>query len=138
MKKKIIKVEIGDMEYGPEIINLEGKSFDNLQSADTFILSQHLLARQSLDKKGFSGSYYKMDFTITFEDGNTYKGTFDLGGKSESLLSRHVICFVGIYAEKLFPIHFTLPMQENFIKNNQFKEQYLTMWNNYDFGQPNL
>jgi len=59
--------------------------------------------------------YYKTDFTITFEDGEEYKGRYDIGSDYPTL-SDHVINFCQIYGGIKKPSRMTDSQWEKFKK----------------------
>jgi hypothetical protein len=89
------------------------------------------------------GAYDKCDFKITFEDGETYEGTYDLKHFSEerASLKDHVRKFVGCYSTLLRPPwtyregkeHYWEEMKERFIEDGTAGMMYW-LASYYDVG----
>lgn len=74
------------------------------------------------------GGYDKMDFTITFADGGTYSGTYDLKSAERPNLKRHVRDFVQCYAGLMeMPAHMLEGPGSPNIRERQAKEN----WQNF-------
>jgi hypothetical protein len=87
---------------------------------------------------GGLGGYDKCDFTIEFEDGETYSGRYDLQRHmDEGLLQEHVQRFVKFHAGLYRPVHMTPESYENLLRQygEETKKGFLEFLGKYDIGQ---
>jgi hypothetical protein len=51
------------------------------------------------------GSYHKCDFKVTYEDGETYEGRYDLSKKTRTTIEEHMTRHCEFYAGRWVPPH---------------------------------
>lgn len=100
-----VKKIVLDRAEGPsdECFSRTFKSFDEADSA---------LRKWSWSTKG---AYDKVDFEITFKDGETYKGRYDMVHNDPGRLREHVLEFLGFYGGVLKPDHMTDQAYKEFL-----------------------
>lgn len=78
------------------------RTVDSLAAADAVL-------REWSETAPATGGYDKCDFKITFADGETYEGRYDLVHWTRELpnLGKHVLNFVGFHAGARCPPHMT-------------------------------
>lgn len=76
----------------------ESGNFTSPEEFRTFADANVFLRELARNAPGPGGGYYKTDFTITFEDGETYEGRIDLTNVESPDLVEHVRKFVEFYA----------------------------------------
>jgi hypothetical protein len=82
------------------------------------------------------GGYDKCDFRITYADGDTYEGRYDLTrGMDEGTLARHVQCHVLFYAGLWMPPHLTEARYRNVVARAEVAN-YRVFAERYDLGAP--
>lgn len=82
IKIKSIKTGFSELSYAGH------RTFSTIEEANLFFRKACLLCGEE------SKSYFKTDFIITWEDGETYKGRFDISENNKKNLSEHVNQFV--------------------------------------------
>jgi hypothetical protein len=101
MKHQVVKVEL-DRAEGPvaECVKVE------LAGADAMMKAQVQMIRWSHTAPK-DGGYDKCDFTVTFDDGQTYKGRYDLvrSGRNDGneTIAEQVRNYIGFLAGELRP-----------------------------------
>ena len=99
------KIKVKSIQFGfsesPHIN--KGITFPDWESAENY-LTPIIIATELAKKGGTKSGYYKTDFTITFEDGEVYKGRYDIGS-DESTLRQHVRRFIETYSGRVKPGH---------------------------------
>ncbi len=129
-KIKVIKIELTFSE-SPNFTC--PKVFNDLEIANGFIWREHFRATQDKASGKLLG-YFKTDFTLTFEDGETYSGRFDIGSDARDL-SSHVIGFCEVYGGIKKPAHMTPERWEQFKKQyEKHAPDYRDFLNKYDLG----
>ena len=75
--------------------------------------------------KPFKG-YLKTDFRVTWADGETYEGRYDLHenglGDDNQTLAQHIISFLSFYAGLRCPVHMKQEEYEEFLKGRKVQE----------------
>ena len=86
-----------------------------------------------------SGGYDKCDFTVTFEDGETYSGRMDIkgGDNANESLAQHIGQFAQFYAGLWKPDHLTQKQYDDFLRNNDsynpgIAEEYKNFLSTYE------
>ncbi len=89
---KVKQIELGFSESNDVP---KGKTFDSFDAVNSF------LSRIKRPELG----YYKTDFVVTFESGETYKGRYDIGSDNDTL-DGHMRDFLNCTALRVRPPHF--------------------------------
>ncbi len=102
------------------------------QQADSLLLEWSQTA-----PKG--GGYHKVDFTVTYEDGETYSGRYDLRHWSEEYpsLAKHMRSFVAFHAGEYCPPHMTEEQYQRIMQTEPFtsqKPKYRKFLEKYEIG----
>lgn len=82
--------------------------------------------------------YDKCDFTVTWEDGETYTGRYDLKRHDQDfpeLLAYHIRSFIEFYAGTHKPEWMKPEQYQETIKGTDHAE-YINFLNNYEIGEP--
>jgi hypothetical protein len=101
MKHQVVKVEL-DRAEGPcdECVKVEFAGADAMMKAQTQMIRWSHTAPKD-------GGYDKCDFTVTFDDGQTYKGRYDLvhSGRNDGgeTIAEQVRNYIGFLAGELRP-----------------------------------
>ncbi len=61
------------------------------------------------------GSCDKTDFTVTFEDGETYTGEFALKRYGSTSIGEHIWCFLSFHAGLRRPAHLSVELYQGFL-----------------------
>jgi hypothetical protein len=109
MKKKIVKISFPFSE-APDFKPCD---FCSLAEANKFLRS---LPRPEL-------GYYKTDFILTFEDGETYEGRYDVGD-DESTLGDHIVAIAKGLNDPRHCSHDLLPQWINFLNEYEVMEAF--------------
>lgn len=112
MKILVRKIEITRAE-GPTG-SLERATVRTFEDADQKLLEASLTAPET-------GGYDKTDFAITFDDGNTYQGTYDLKHFRVDYpnLRKHVVGHLEMIAGYTVPSWMSSSQYDNFMQNNE-------------------
>lgn len=128
-KIKVIRVELTRAEGPSDLCGT--KFFNSLAEADAQLRENALTAPEG-------GGYDKHDFTLTFEDGETYEGRIDVvhpnnkrGTKNETI-GEHVRDFLrfssGLYTKDELPKHFkTLSSYLEFVNTSNSEKERIEM-----------
>lgn len=113
------------------------RTFTDFESADQFLRE---LARNA---PGPGGGYYKTDFEIEFEDGETYSGRYDLTNHETVDLARHVRQFAKFYSGRLMaselPSHLTSEQyREIVLRNVTQRDGLIRLLDGYRLGDPGI
>lgn len=110
IKVQVVKVWLRRAE-GPHALCFE-RTYGNIADADRELRRWALTAPAD-------GGYDKCDFKLTFADGNTYEGRYDLKRADATygdLIGRHVLEFLRFHAGLRRPSHLTEAQYENFLR----------------------
>jgi hypothetical protein len=109
------------------------RAFSDFESANTF------LRELSRNAPGPHEGYFKTDFTITFEDGETYSGRIDLTNFETPDLGAHVRKFVEFYSGGLacdqLPSHISpSTYRTTVLRNMDTRDASIRFRDNYQLG----
>lgn len=125
-KKKIESIRIERVEgLITECVSVEAMNF----SMANLIL---LIWAKTAPK---SGGYHKVDFAITYEDGEQYKGRYDMKHSSIEIpdLRKHVLEFVNFMRGAAKPAHMKQDVYDTYISEfAEAKDQAIDFYNNYE------
>lgn len=132
-KCKAVRIEIGFSE-SPHIQRNKAPAFNSMTDANVFFNAQNRDAEAARENGKLLG-YYKTDFKITFEDGYTYNGRYDIGSDSPDLTS-HVKSFAQCYSGRVKPGHMTDKQWDGFLHNHYVtddsRKDFAFILDNYD------
>lgn len=105
-----------------------------MDSVNSFLRHESFIADNNKED-GKQLGYFKTDFVLTFEDGQTYSGRYDIGSDSPDL-SSHIRDFALTYSGQRKPSHFTDEQWEQFKKvycSPKSAEGYKELLEKYEF-----
>ena len=121
-----------------ELNRAEGPSAEcgPAEPVTTWMDADNILRKWSLTAPEFGG-YDKCDFTITYADGETYTGRYDLKRHDigfPELLARHIRGFVEFCAGLHCPSHMTTEQYREYLSDNNSTAEYQDFLNRYEIG----
>ncbi|MCL0079832.1 DUF192 domain-containing protein [Dehalococcoidia bacterium] len=83
--------------------------------------------------------YHKVSFIVTYEDGETYQGRFDLKHYTVEYpdLAKHIYHFVAFYAGRYCPPHMTEEQYKEFLEDRivvEIRTDFINFLDNYEIG----
>lgn len=95
----------------------------------------HIARCRSRMPNGMLG-YFKCDFTVTYEDGETYTGRYDMVKNEYLSLAEHMRTHCRFYAGVAHPVHFTQKEYAAFVARQEPAriDEYKKFLNTYEIG----
>lgn len=116
-------------------VNAQGKVCPKLEAANDYAEAEEILTRMS-ETMPKSEGYDTCDFTVTFDDGNTYVGTFALYHKSVARnlsLKEHIGDYCRYAANLVKPAHLNDEMWAKAKEvNSSTAHKFISLVENYD------
>lgn len=124
-----------------EITFSESGNFTSPEEFRTFEEANIFLRELARTAPGPGGGYHKTDFTITFEDGETYKGRIDLTNFESPDIGAHVRKFVEFYSGGLgidqLPSHVSPTAYRAIVlRDMDVRDGAIRLLGNYELGDP--
>ncbi len=101
----------------------EGLAEENLEFTSWQEVNDLLLKiAQEHDRDGYSGSYAKTKFQLTWDDGETYEGRLDVNTKEDTNIGQHILDIIKFYGGLWKPDHLTQEEYQVIIKDENPQE----------------
>lgn len=116
MNVQVQKIKVQSITFSNKEGLIDGSCQECPKTVNSFLEADNTLRRWA-DEAPKTGGYDKTNFVVTYSDGQTYSGRFDLRYSDREkldLLGEHMLAFLGFYAGENCPNHMTPEAYRNY------------------------